>query len=229
VGIGGGVVLNLRLAPARRVAVVGVVTGIAAVGLTVGPALAEDAPQSTSEPTWLTTDSAQPAPIGAVQPEQAQTLRVLRRARKSSDALPAGAQAVTSPARYGRNPQLARAIKTRTGKAWVVPGDDVVCLVMPDPIDGWATTCAGTDVVATQGLTLGLTNAESSEAVTLVPDGATVTSTDEQGRTATVTPDSSGAVAVDPEKTASLAVETPAGEATTPMQGSQDLAPETAP
>ncbi|MEV4421075.1 hypothetical protein AB0L40_13995 [Patulibacter sp. NPDC049589] len=209
--------------PIRRVLAAGLVAGLAVGGLTVGSALADEAPASDPDASVLVESPAQPAPIGAVQPAQQQTLRVLRRARRASDTLPASARSVASPARYGRNPQLARAVTTRSGKAWVVPGDGVVCLVMPDPVDGWATSCAPTGEVATRGLTLGLTGTDASAAVTLVPDGATVTTTDDADRTRNVTPDDSGIVDTDAEKVQSLEVTTPEGQATTEMQSTEDL------
>ncbi|WP_157260530.1 hypothetical protein [Patulibacter minatonensis] len=193
---------------------VGLVTGVAVV-----PAVAEDAP----EPDPVSPTAAQPTAIPAVQADQRETLRIFRRARTAKDALPAEAVPVASDARFGRNPHLSRAIDTPTGKGWVVPGDDVVCVVVPDPVDGYGTSCAPTAVVERDGLTVGIVGDDTSAAITLVPDGASVSTTDDADRTTAVRPDASGVVVTDPERTDSIAVRTDNGTSETTLLDFDDL------
>lgn len=222
--------LTLRPLVGRRSLAGGLVLGLAATGLVVGPALAGDpAPQDPVSAAAVQPDAVQPAPIGAIQPDQKQHLKLLRRARRASDDLPADALVAASPARFGRNPSLSRAIDTPTGKGWVVPGDDVLCLIAPDPIEGYGTTCASTELVERQGLTLGIANAERSTAVTLVPDGAAVTATDTGDHTRALQPDDSGVVAVDAEKTDSIGVTTDKGHTESPTPDAAEIGDGTAP
>ncbi len=198
--------------PAVRRTVGGtLLAGLVATGIAVastGPAGAEGAP----DPLAVAPD-ASPAPIGAVQPEQAQTLRVLRRAHRPSDDMPARAAAVVDASRFGRNPDLARAIRTPTGTGWVVPGKDTICLIAPDPVDGYGVSCSPTAVVKTDGITLGMASDDGSTAFTVVPDGAEVTAVDDDASTDAVAPDASGVVAVDPDHVDRLDIATDDGVA----------------
>lgn len=222
--LGGPVVLSPRRPALRR----GLAVALAAGGLAVagqavaGQAVAEDAP----DPAAVAAPDAprQPAPIGAVQPEQAETLRVLRRPQRADDALPADALAAAGPNRFGRNPELARAVRTATGTGWVVPGDGTVCLVVPDPVDGYATSCAPTGVVATDGLTVGLADEDDASATTLTPDGATVAVQDDEGRRTRIAPDASGVTRVEAQEADHLEIHTPAGRSDTPLLDAGELA-----
>jgi hypothetical protein len=104
-----------------------------------------------------------------------------------------------------------------------VPGDDTVCVVVPDPVDGYATSCSPTAVVATGGLTVGLADADSSTAVALVPDGAKVTVVDDEDHRSRVTPDASGVVAVDAQDADHLDVVTDVGRAETRLVDADEL------
>lgn len=91
--------------------------------------------------------------------------------------LPADVAAqVGSPERYGRNPNLARQIQTVTGKGWVIPGNGYLCVVVPDPVDGYGTSCVTTAEARTQGLYVGLTGggvpAGKSAETLISPDGS---------------------------------------------------------
>lgn len=213
--------LSLPTTRPRRVAVVGAaVATLATAALVVGPAGAEDAP----EPVSVAPTAAQPAPVTAVQSDQYRQLRVLRRARRLSDAMPLSAQRMASPARFGRNPWLSRAIGTPIGKGWVVPGDGTVCILIPDPIDGYAMSCAPTSVVTSAGLTVGLADARRSVAVTLVPDQARVVVTQEDRSVEPQAPDESGVVTTDARQADHVDVTTDEGTASTPMVSSEELA-----
>ncbi|MDO9409746.1 hypothetical protein [Patulibacter sp.] len=214
--------LSLKHPHTRRAVGGTLLAGVVAAGLTVGvvgPAGAEDAPDRVA-----VAPDAQPAAIGAVQADQAQTLRVLRRAKRATDVMPAAAAAAVSPARFGRNPGLARAIDTPNGRGWVVPGDDTVCLIAPDPVDGYGVTCSPTSMVATDGITLGMTSEDHSTAFTLVPDGAEVTVVDEDRTSQQVTPDASGVVAVDAEQVDHLEIATSDGVADKEISDAADFA-----
>lgn len=189
--------------------------------LAVGSAGAEDAP----EPTGVSPAAQQPPAIGAVQADQSATLRVLRRGRRASDAMPADvARTVAGPALFGRNARLSRAIVTPTGTGWVVPGDETVCVVVPDPVDGYGTSCAPTSVVAASGLTVGLADEGSSTAVTLLPDDARLVVTEDDRSTEAVVPDASGVATVDATEADHLTVVTEEGRSTTDLPDADELA-----
>lgn len=212
--------LTLRRTVLRRGVAAALVAGSLAVA---GQAIAGEpgAPDTVAAPDV----TAQPAPIGAVQPDQAQALTVLRRDVRAGDALPADALAAAGPGRFGRNPDLARAVRTTTGIGWVVPGDGVVCLVVPDPVDGYGTSCAPTAVVVADGLTVGVASDADASATTLVPDGARVVVEDDDGRRTPVAPDASGVTRVDAEQADHLEVRTPSGGAKeTPLLDAGEIA-----
>jgi hypothetical protein len=214
-------VLSSRVTFARRTLAATLAAGIlAGGGIVAGSAGAEDAPDATVVPAPA---ASQPVPIGAVQEDQADALRVLRRAPVAADEMPAAARDAAGPGLFGRNPDLARAIATPTGTGWVVPGDDTVCVVVPDPVDGYATSCSPTAVVATGGLTVGLADADSSTAVALVPDGAKVTVVDDEDHRSRVTPDASGGVAGDAQDADHLDLVTAEGRAETRLVDADEL------
>lgn len=209
------------LSPRRTHVVRGLAALIATGGLVVaGTAAADDPPPATS----VSPDAAQPAPVAEVQPDQAEALRVLRRDVRPSDALPPAAEAAASSERFGRNPALARAVRTTNGTGWVVPGDGIVCLVAPDPVDGFGTTCAPTAVVAAGGLTLIQADDHEATATTLVPDGATVVLEQETGARSRVTPDNTGVTRVDASEADHLEVVTEQGRADTPLPDADEMA-----
>lgn len=199
----------------KRLSVTVAVAATAALGVAGTSAIAGDeaAPvlPAPSSPAATT-----PAPIGAVQPEQARTLAVLARPQRASDAVPAEvATDAAGPGRFGRNPELSRAITTPAGRGWVVPGDDVICLVLPDPVDGYATTCGPTQTVAAKGLTLALVDEQATTAVTVVPPDAEVVATTPEGDRETLEPNASGVVAVSDASADKVTVVTDEGRSTT--------------
>jgi hypothetical protein len=144
-------------------------TGVALV------ASADPAPNNTSV-TAVTMRAANTptTAVTAVQPDAAASFKLLRTTPPTP--MPADVIAgIGSPERFGRNPALARAIKTPTGTGWVIPGDGFLCIAIPDPVDGWGSTCLPTDVAAVRGLDIGLTAADGRTIETmLVPDDAPV-------------------------------------------------------
>lgn len=85
--------------------------------------------------------------------------------------------AMASSAKFGRNAALARAIRTPYGQGWVVPGDGFLCIVMPDPVDGYGESCNRTADVLQHGLWLRLAGdgpGAPAADVLLAPDGAKV-------------------------------------------------------
>lgn len=119
---------------------------------------------------------AQTTAVDRVSPEIERTLSLFR-TRTATPVPPNLVPMVASPSRYGRNAALARQIQTVTGTGYVIPGDGYVCIVVPDPIDGYGSTCATVASVKTRGLYIGLKEGaipEGKHAQTVVvPDGAT--------------------------------------------------------
>lgn len=93
--------------------------------------------------------------VAAVQQQILDSFAIFR--DRPATPMPADvAEQVGSPRRYGRNPNLARKITTVTGDGWVVPGDGWLCIAMPDPVDGFGTTCLPTQIAAARGLHVAL-------------------------------------------------------------------------
>jgi hypothetical protein len=92
---------------------------------------------------------------------------------------------------YGADPALARAIDTPVSDhpAWLIPGRGLVCLWVPDPVDGGGIGCVTPEQAGRGDLVLSLVgtdrygNETGRETVYgLVPDGiTTVTATSGEG------------------------------------------------
>lgn len=103
--------------------------------------------------------------VPAVQQQILENFAIFR--EQGATPMPADvAEQVASPKRFGRNPDLARKIATVTGDGWVIPGDGFVCIAMPDPVDGFATSCLPTQIVAERGLYVSLSGGKG------IPAGA---------------------------------------------------------
>lgn len=200
-------------------------TALAAAGIAAGgSAIAANEPAAPA--ALPTAPAAAPPAIGAVQPDQAANFRVLRRPRRASDVIPADVVAqVASPGRFGRNPQLARAVETATGKGWVVPGRDTVCLVVPDPVDGYGTSCKSTAEAADEGLGVQLIAPDESTSSTLLPDDGRVVVTQDDATTEVVQPDASGMAASDTTDASQVTVVTNDGRSSEPVPDGDGTVP----
>lgn len=90
------------------------------------------------------------------------------------------ADLMASPGRFGRNAQLAQEIKTSTGPGWLVPAKGGLCLIVPDPVDGFGTTCAPASRISAGLLELTLSGDET-HVTTVVPDGRKAIVTNDSG------------------------------------------------
>lgn len=133
-----------------------VVAAVSAVGGTLWIATTSGADTASDSAPATTTTSAAPTTAVAVVQSDIQASFVLFRDRPPSPMPPDVAVQVGSPAAFGRNPDLARAIKTATGTGWVIPGDGYLCIAVPDPVDGYGTTCATTADAVRHGLAITL-------------------------------------------------------------------------
>jgi hypothetical protein len=200
----------------RRLTLLLAAAGAAGTLAAGGSAIASNDPAET--PVASPSPVAASPVIGAVQPDQATAFRVLRRAQRPSDAMPAEiAASVAGPGRFGRNASLARAIGTPTGKGWVVPGRGVICLVVPDDAGSYGTTCRPTSAAADEGISLQVVAPDESSSSTLVPDGARVVVSQDDATTDAVQPDTSGVASVDTTDAARVTVITGDGRSTTPV------------
>lgn len=114
-----------------------------------------------------------PAAVEAVAPELLKHFAIFREAPPAS--MPEDvAASLASPARFGRNAAFAREVSTPAGPGWVVPGDGVLCLIAPDPVDSYGTSCNKTENVILQGISVALRSGPSGAGyiTALIPDGA---------------------------------------------------------
>lgn len=117
----------------------------------------------------------------------------------AGDSMPSEAVAsAASPERYGRNARLAKGIDTVNGRGWVVPGNDAICLVVPDPVDGYGSSCVSEAYATKFGVIVGMIAPQDPKAVRvsmLLPDGASA-EVRSDGRTGNALPnDGEGTIA----------------------------------
>lgn len=115
-------------------------------------------------------------PIPELQPAQSSNFELLRGQATAGDAISQAARAqIGGPSVFGKNLSLARAIDTPDGTGWVVPGDDAICLAVPDGGTGtYGVACNSTDE-AVAGLaisTLTRPNNPTVRVIGLLPDNA---------------------------------------------------------
>lgn len=158
---------------ARNALLAAVATAAGVTGIMGG---ANASTQTNSEAP--TSTRAAGAAVPEVQADIANNFAIFR--DKPATSMPSAIAArVGSAARFGRNANLARSIATPYGPGWVIPGDQYVCITMPDPVDGFGESCAQTSVAVKEGVWLRLAG-DSADAkaadVLLAPDGANVSS-----------------------------------------------------
>lgn len=156
----------------RRTVMAAVVVGTVVATSTAVAAIQDDGDRPTDIRAAMTAATPTRA-VSDVDPVLVASFGLFR--DRPASGMPADAVAqVGSPNRFGRNPALARQIETVTGAGWVIPGDGFVCIVMPDPIDGYGTSCLPVEAAVGRGLSLSMggnmPNGKVAE-VLLVPDG----------------------------------------------------------
>jgi hypothetical protein len=85
------------------------------------------------------------------------------------------AASVASPERFGRNAAQAREFRTAHGSGWIIPGDGWLCIVVPDPVDWYGTSCNTVESALIRGVTVAIRDSKTYEGyeTTLIPDGST--------------------------------------------------------
>lgn len=135
-----------------------------------------------------------PAPVEAVvSPEIQGSFSVLRSGAKVASASAAFKESVSEePLLKSKGGNVGRAVVVSTtyGNAWIVPGKNSVCLYMASPPGefGYGGTC-GSSADAKSGKLATWSmgeNGENIRGVALVPDGASVSVTDDSGNKETV-------------------------------------------
>jgi hypothetical protein len=164
-----------------------------------------------------------------VVPDQAAAFAVLRGARRQTDEIPAATRALIGDSHVsGRNTTLSRAIETRDGTGWVVPGNGTICLAVPDSVDGVGVTCSNTDFVAAYGmplLSIAAARPDAVELTALVPDGGEIEVAYASGARRTLRPDASGVVSSVITGATGFRVRTPSGAKDYPMPAPPPAAP----
>lgn len=175
---------------------------------------------SSRDKSGITEMTARPLAT-AVQPDQVEGFAVFARARTVRDEMPADArEQVGNSTKTGRNLNLSRAIDTPTGTGWAVPGNGTVCLVMPDPIDGYGITCSDTALALAHGLVGMLISSDTPDVanVTIVlPRNSRASATLDDGRDQALASDHYGVVSVRLQRARSITLTTPSGVRTTRM------------
>lgn len=153
--------------------VVGLAVASAAVAAGAGWAVAGATDDSGAELRTALAGTEPTVAVAELQPAIVEHFALFR--EKPAAVMPDDAkQQIGSATRYGRNASLARAIKTVTGTGWVIPGDGYLCIAVPDPVDGYGTSCLPTEDAVRQGLALTLSgnmpDGQAAETL-LVADG----------------------------------------------------------
>jgi hypothetical protein len=139
------------------------------------------------------TDLTAPAPGGvalAIPSVVRSSFAAARTARGTADGLPLGSSKSLTAAgslavHYGVNPALTRLIGVVNGTAvWLVPGSTGSCIWVGEE----GAECAPNYIVTTQGLALTRVPLSGAPSSTLgvLPDGATVTASNDNGSPATI-------------------------------------------
>ncbi len=144
--------LNKKSARSRRHLAI-LTIGVGVLGAGVAGSNAAGLPDPAASESPLT---AQPTvAVAQLDPALTESFALFREHRASAPPASVTAQ-VAGPTRYGRNPSFARRIHTATGTGWVVPGDGYLCIVVPDPVDGYGTSCNLIEDVVRRGLAIEL-------------------------------------------------------------------------
>lgn len=167
-----------------------------------------------SDTTFQSLTDPAPAMITGVAPDQAEGFAIFRRAPSGLDQPSAEARALLSgPSHTGMNIDLARGYRGPDGTGWVVPGNGSLCLVMPDPVDGFGVACEPTTKAKQVGL-VGIMVDPKKQAIAkvtvLLPDGAKASATLEDGSTKQLDAQE-GVVSAALEQTRSVSVTTADG------------------
>lgn len=147
--------------------------------------------------SWVTSER----PLArAVQPDQANALRVFARSRGPHDAMPAGARSlIGNSVHSGRNVELSRRVSTPSGAGWAIPGNGTVCLAVPDAVDGFGVSCAETSQARKRGVAVIAISPDAPQAAKLTmlsPTGSDVTAEMADGSTRELSADDEGVVSV---------------------------------
>lgn len=128
---------------------------------------------SAAELRYAVAEAPATEPISTVDPAIEQHFVLFR--EQAADGMPEeAAEQVGSSRRFGRNADLARAIRTTNGTGWVIPANGFLCIAVPDPVDGFATGCSPTAAAIQNGLILSMGGSMPNDKVSetlVVPDG----------------------------------------------------------
>lgn len=159
----------------KRVTAAVLAAGVGVTGAVLGSTTATGSESADLGAVSEAAFDVRTSPVAKVPSPTARSFRAFR--EQAASPMPAdAAAAAASGSRFGRNPNLARKIATPAGPGWVVPGASVICLVVPDPVDGYGTSCVPTDWAAERGVVVGMRSGADGRGpgyiTALVPDGA---------------------------------------------------------
>jgi hypothetical protein len=184
--------------------------GVVAAALLLASMLRPNDSRATSAvPEWvkqslaLTPDGVDRPAITQTSLAQRAAFSVLRRAAPTDEGASATVASLVDPGsvmtrRFGLNMTLARSLPLRGSgaDAWVVPGDDALCLFVPDGKIGYGGTCGTTEEALAGRLLLTIEQhsvrgpGDSVRLIGLLPDG--VTANVEAESTTSSAPDATG-------------------------------------
>jgi hypothetical protein len=157
----------------------------------------------------------------AVQADQADAFALFARQRTARDEMPPQARAqVGDSTKSGRNLKLSRAIPTPNGTGWAVPGNGAVCVVTPDPVDGYGVGCTDTSFASTHGLldiTISSRTPHQADLTLVLPRNSTATATLADGRIKPLEGNQDGVISVRLVDARSISIKTPSGVQQTVM------------
>lgn len=188
-----------------------VATGVILVSA-VAVASASDRPR-----LWEGAPTANPSrPLAqAVQADQRAGFAVFNRPRTSRDEMPVAArEQVGNSSQSGRNVELSRAIATPAGVGWAIPGNQTVCLAVPDPVDGYGIACSETGRAVTHGhmvMMIASNQPDVALITMLAPVGSQVAAVLKDGRRQPLDADSDGVISTTLVGATGISVETVAG------------------
>jgi hypothetical protein len=160
-------------------------------------------------------------------PASASDFAVLAQKQGPGDTVPEKVKAMFNEGQ-GSPAAGARSIHTPSGKGWVVPASNKLCLVVPDPVDGFGVSCTPTNEARKRGA-LAIMGKGDDFGVTLVlPNGAKAV-WNTSGAESPLPASSTGVVVTRLDAGDSLTVTNSAGTSTTLPAPVSSVPPPTAP
>jgi hypothetical protein len=164
-------------------------------------------------------------------PATAADFAVLAQKQSPGDALPDDVKRATLGRDRASSTVDSRGIDTPSGHGWAISIDDSLCLVVPDPVDGYGVACTPADIARRRGALVMMGKGGRFDVTLVLPYGAKAARNADGARSPLAAPPT-GVVTTELGAGDSIAVTNSAGASTTlpaPVAPAASVAAPTAP